>query len=416
MRKKRPWMKPAIAITLSYYFLQGVIHNLGHVVTPTLVNELGIPAFMFGFFFAAMSLGMFIGAPIWGILGDQRSKRPFIVLGLLLYSAGQVFFVISEDMLIMTLARLLSGFGVSAFITLMLTHLIGIVSVKERTKFLSVSAALFALGTTIGYQIGGIMGDYFIKEVFYIQAVLNTFWVLFIYFSMKENVLSGETRKPHFLKNLKDATKLKPSMLLFLLGLTTATISASILSKYFDVYMIDLGYSPRELGTYIMVTGLLGLFTNFVIVPKLAKLNQDVNIMLLIQVVSAVVVFIVFRGTTFLVMIYSVFLIYHVMKAMFQPFEQNYISLHTPKEKHGTILGIRHSFFSIGMVIGPLVAGFIYDYNPVMVFDVSVAMFLVAFILIFISRKLRGYENFAHEENRAIMTSLDTADVRADIE
>ncbi len=390
MMRKINKQSVVVLVILSHYFIQGVLHNLGHVVTPTLVNQLGIPSFMFGFFFAAMSLGMFIGAPLWGVLGDARLKKPFIVLGLLLYSVGQVFFVISENLVLMTLARFLSGFGVSAFITLMLAHLIGHVSVKERTKYISLSVALFALGVTLGYQLGGIMGDYFIKEVFYIQAALNTVWVGYIAITMKEKHITRVEGKRHFFQHFKEATTLEPSLLLFLIGLTTATMSASVLTKYFDVYMIDLGYSPRELGTFVMVTGFVGLFTNFVLVPLLSKLRKDMTIMLLIQLISAVVVLIVFRNPNFILMIYTVFLIYHVMKSMFQPFEQNYISLHAPKEKHASILGVRHAFFSIGMVIGPLVSGFIYDHNPIRVFDFSVLMFLIAFVLMFVSHKLQS--------------------------
>ncbi len=86
-------MKKILWVTMSYYLMQGIIHNLGHVVTPVYVSEAGIPRYMFGFFFSAMSLGLLLGAPVWGVLGEGRRKRPFIVLGLIGYSIGQVMFV-----------------------------------------------------------------------------------------------------------------------------------------------------------------------------------------------------------------------------------------------------------------------------------------------------------------------------------
>ncbi len=390
-------LTPILVITLSYYLLHGIIHNLGHVVTPTFVNQLGLPSFMFGFFFSSMSLGMLVGAPLWGVLGDIKGKKFFILIGLILYSIAQVMFAFFTSPVMMTFARFLAGFGVSAFMTLMLSHLIGIAPLKERTKFISISVALFALGTTIGYQIGGFMGDFFIREVFYIQALLNLGWVLFIALSMKEIPTALSTKKPSFIKHFKDVTKLSPPLLLFLIGLTLATISASILSKYFDVYMIDLGYTPRELGTFILVTGFVGLFTNAFIVPKLSKLKKDMGIMLGIQIFSAIIVLIVFRSQYFIVMLYTVFLFYYALKAMFQPFEQNYISLQAPKEKHGSILGVRHAFFSTGMVIGPLISGFIYDYNPLLVFDLSVVMFLLAFVFLLIAHKLQTKASVAKE-------------------
>ncbi len=401
-----------ILIPLSYYLIQGVIHNLGHVVTPTYVNTLGIPQFMFGFFFASMSLGMLIGAPIWGILGDQRTKKPLILFGLLLYSLGQVLFVLVENLYLMTFARFLSGFGVAAYLTLMLSHVIGVVDLGKRTKYLSLSAALFALGTTFGYQIGGIMGDYFIREVFYVQAILNTVFVIFIALSMKETRQKTAVKKQSFFENLREASRLDRSLLLFLIALTLATISASTLSKYFDVYMIDLGYTPRQLGTFIMITGFIGLFTNFVIVPLLAKLKQDLVIMQVIQILSAIIVLLVFRSNRFITMLYSVFLFYYVLKATFQPFEQNYISLNAKGDNYGTIMGVRHSFFSIGMVLGPLLSGFLYDYSKTLVFDVSAGMFLFSFVLLSLSKRRLKFET-STDEGSGMLTALETADYKA---
>lgn len=408
-------MKKSLLIILSYYFIQGTIHNFGHPVTPTYVNDLGIPQYMFGFFFAAMSLGLLVGAPIWGILGDERSKKPFIVLGLLTYSVGQVLFVSTENLILMTFFRFLSGFGVSAAITLILSHLIGLVDVKNRTKYLSLSAALLALGTTIGYQIGGIMGEYFIQEVFYVQAIANAFYALFIFVTLKETKKKVASKKKNFIQNFKAATKLNPSLLMFLIGLSLATIAATNLTKYLDVYIIDLGYSTRQLGTFVMVTGFVGLFTNFVIVPWITKFRKDLKIMQWIQVFSAIIVFFVFRSNAIMRMLYSLFLVYIVLKSMFQPLEQNYISLNADGEKYGTIMGVRQSFFSTGMVLGPLIAGFIYDYNPIRVFDFSAGMFVLAFILLKLSANaLKKEEKSRRSVDDQFLTQLENSDYKAE--
>ena len=85
-------MKKTLILTILYFLIQGIVHNIGHPVTPAFVRSLGIPDFMFGVFFASMSFGLMIGGPIWGILGDRGKKKNYIVIGLLLYSIGQLFF------------------------------------------------------------------------------------------------------------------------------------------------------------------------------------------------------------------------------------------------------------------------------------------------------------------------------------
>ncbi len=380
-------MKKLLWITLSYYFIQGIIHNLGHVVTPLYVETNEIPRYMFGFFFSAMSLGLVVGAPIWGILGDMKKKRLFVVIGLLGYSVGQVLFVSTTNLVLMTLFRFLAGFSVSAAVTLLLSHVIALSPKLERTKYLSMSAALLALGTTFGYLIGGVLGDYMLVEVFYIQALVNGLYALFVFVTMKEPIQRAITQKGHFFAHVKEATKMDASLLMFLLALTLATMAATNLTRYVDAYItLDLGRSTSTLGVFVMATGLVGIATNIIIVPLIAKLRKDLWFMKWIQLISAIIVFIVFRSQQVMLMLYTLYMGYIVLKSIFQPLEQNYISLNARDEKYGSIMGVRQTFFSIGMVLGPLMAGFIYDYNPIRVFDVSALMFVLAFALLILSQ------------------------------
>lgn len=405
-------MKKAVILVLIFYFIQGFVHNLGHPVTPSFVNALGIEARMFGFFFSFMSLGLMVGAPLWGVLGDARQKKAFIVIGLLLYSLGQWLFGASSNPWLMTSFRFLSGFGVSASVTLLLAHLISIVPKESRTKYLSLSAALLALGSTFGYQVGGILGGYFLREVFYIQAILNVVYVLIILVFLKE-AQATRTQTTHFFHQVKMATKLSPTLLMFLVGLTLATMSMTIVTKYLDVYIIDSGYTTRQLGTFVMVTGLVGLFTNFVIVPYLSRFRKELFIMKHLQWLSALLIFIVFRGNNLMIMLYSFYMLYVVLRSVFQPFEQNYISLNADERTYSSVMGVRQMFFSIGMVLGPLVAGFVYEQTPRLVFDFSVVIFLLAFVLITLSQRSLLHQKAPKEADDVIVTQLETQDYPA---
>lgn len=405
-------MKKPLTLVLVYYFIQGFVHNLGHPVTPTFVNQLGIEPRMFGFFFSFMSLGLVVGAPLWGILGDARHKKPFIVSGLLIYSLGQLLFGLSSNPWWMTGWRFLAGFGVSAAVTLFLAHIVGLTEKEERTKYLSISAALLALGSTVGYQVGGILGETIIREVFLWQAFLNTVYAGLILFTFKETVQTKVSQSSVF-SQFKAMSHLSPGLLLFLFSLALATMSMTILSKYLDVYIIDLGYSTRVLGTFVMVTGLVGLATNFFLVPFLTRFKKDVIIMRYAQVVSAVLVFLVFRSNEIFVALYTLYMLYMVSRSIFQPLEQNHISLSADASTYGRIMGVRQMFFAIGMVLGPLMAGFIYEINPVLVFDVSAVIFLLAFVLMTLSQKSFAKEALRNGQQVTPPSRLETPEYQA---
>jgi len=109
-------------------------------------------------------------------------------------------------------------------------------------------------------------------------------------------------------------------------------------------------------------------------------------IILAIQLLSAVIVFIVFRSAEVLITLYTLFMVYVIIKAVYTVLEQNYISSFGKEGQYGAIMGVRQAFLAIGMVIGPIVGGFLYDIKPRFVFDFSVLMFIFGFVLLLVVR------------------------------
>lgn len=390
-------MKKTIIIVLVLYFFQGVIHNLGHPVTPTLVAARGIPDYMFGVFFATMSLGLTIGGPIWGILGDRGNKRIYMSLGLIIYSIGQFGFAYFDNIYLMTFFRFVAGFGVSASVTLLISHVIEHSSKQTRGRNLGWTAAAFTLGSSIGYFMGGlisenanivsVLGTDNLRYVFYLQAGINIVHAIAMFIFIKDEKKEVQEKKVTIIDGFKDIKNMNPTLIIFLVSLTFINIGTINISKFMDVYFRDLGFSITQLGTFVMVTGLVSLFTSIVIVPFVLYFKHQINLMIIIQVISAIVIAIVFRSKEVLIILYTVFMIYVVIKAIYIVLEQNYIAGYGKSGKFGQIMGVRQAFLAIGMVIGPILGGILYDAKPIYVFNFSVVMFVLGFILLIIVRK-----------------------------
>ena len=397
-------MKKAIVWVFILYFLQGVIHNLGHPVTPYLVSDLGIEDYMFGVFFAAMSFGLMLGGPIWGVLGDRGNKRIYMALGLIVYSIGQYMFGYSGNEYVMVFFRFASGFGVAASVTLLLSHLICLAPKEKRTKYIAFSVAMFTLGSSIGYYLGGfistnqffvdLLGTDDLRRIFLIQAVLNVFHAINMYYQIKQHKEpeNGE-KKVSIIQGFKDIKKMNMNLIIFLSSLTFISIGMINISKFIDVYFKELGYDQGELGTFVFWTGIVSILTSIFIIPLVLKFKKELSIMIWIQVFSSIIIFFVFRGNEVLLLLYTVFMLYVILKAIYAPLEQNYISTYAQDGKYGTIMGVRQSFFAVGMVIGPLIGGFLYDIEPLYVFDFSVLMFILGFILLIAVRKRLRLKN-----------------------
>jgi DHA1 family multidrug resistance protein-like MFS transporter len=376
--------------------MQGIIHNIGHPVTPAFVTSLGIPDYMFGIFFATMALGLVVGSPIWGHLGDKGHKERYMLIGLLIYSVGQYGFGYAGNMYWMVFFRLLSGFGVSASITLMVTHIIEFSEEDERAKILAWHAALFVVGSSIGYYVGGFINEssFFVNllgtdsfsRIFMVQAIWNLGHAFIMFYLVGLDQFESDTTKArsNILDGFKNIKHMDRNLLVFFISLTFISLGAINISKFIEVYMNDLGYSSLDIGQFVFVTGIVSLFANAVITPLVARFRKDFVSMMAIQLLSIIVIFIVFRIDQFMIALYSLFLIYVALKAIYTPLEQSYVSSHAKKGNYGTVMGVRQSFFSVGMVVGPLIGGFLYDIMPRYVFDFSVIMFSIGFVLLLI--------------------------------
>lgn len=386
-------MKKSLLIMILYFFFQGLLHNLGHPVTPAFVRSLEIDDYMFGVFFASMSFGLMIGAPIWGTLGDRGRKKFYIFIGLLLYSIGQIGFAYSNDVILMIFFRFVSGFGVVGSMTILTSILIEKSPINERAKYLAYSAAAVTLGASLGYYTGGFLStheffrtllhtsDY--RVVFLIQAITNMIYATIVVMTLSlKDVTSLDTKRTSFITSLKEIAHIKPSLLLFLISLTLMTIGATNLSKYIDIYFDELGYSPQDLGTFVMATGIVSLVSSIFIVPYFARFKKQLKVISIIQILSAFIVFFVFRAERFLLTIFTVYMIYVIFKAIYLPLEQNYISKHAEEGKYGRIMGLRQSFVSIGMIVGPLLGGFLYEIRPLVLFDFSGLSFIAGVLLL----------------------------------
>lgn len=385
-------MKKNIIIILILVFCLNILNNLGHPVTPSFVRSLDIPEYMFGIFYATMSLGMVIASPFWGSLGDSIKNKYLIFIGIIIYAIGQLGFGFVHNQYLMVLFRFISGMGVAAPMILFVSSLIGH-SDNDKIRNLAILAALTTLGSSLGYQIGGRLGDSQVfrrlintpsyENIFLFQALAFVIFGLVVLFLLKDyekNNLAVKRKNPF--STLSKIKTLDLKIILFLVSLTLITMGSTNLSKYIDVYFNDLGLSTTSLGNFVLVTGFVSVAASALIVPFVSKLKRQLLFIIITQIISALIVFYVFRANNFILSIYTVYNVYIIIKAVFLPLEQNYISRQVDRDSIGTITGIRQSFVSIGNVIGPLLGGLLYSIKPLLLFDISGTLFLMgAFLL-----------------------------------
>lgn len=404
-------MKKKLTILIIIFFLQGIVTNVHHPVMPDYVESINLPDYMFGFFFAFMNLGIMLGGPFWGNLGDQGRKKQVVIFGLLLYGISQILFGMhfAFSQWPLSIIRIISGFGIAASFTVIWGEVILVSPKGSRARSIAIGAAALGIGGAIGQFLGGLINtnpfiinllrtDQFFN-MFLIQGVLVILLTVLVFIMFKPEVVvkdpEKEVKRTQFWEGFKEVRNVSKELLFFLLAISFISVAATNVDKYFDIYYRNfLGYGANDLGNFKMVIGLVSVFIGLILVPLFMKIKKKLLLISVFQIISAVIVLILFRttGQTFIILLYTIYIFYIGIKAIYTPLEQEHISTFAREDNISTTMGIRQSFLSIGTIIGPIFGAFIYDYNPTLLFDTSVVFFLLAIILIYISSWFRKRE------------------------
>ena len=131
---------------LLFNFLIMTVFNFAHPVTPRLINELQLPSYMFGLFFALMSIGSYIFSPIWGSLSDYKGRKKFLMFGVLGYGAAQLGFGLSQTAAVISIFRVLGGILSVSYVAVTMACISDLSSRENRAKSLAYLAATTAMG------------------------------------------------------------------------------------------------------------------------------------------------------------------------------------------------------------------------------------------------------------------------------
>ena len=144
--------------------------NFIHPVTPTLIQNLNLPDYMFGLMPAATLLFMFLFSPFWGKITTMISSRNTLLITSIGYAVAQATLAYCTQPVTMLTMRSLAGFFGSGSFVAFLTYVINTAKSEDQAKFLTYSATIQAVAAPFGYLAGGVLGEWSLIGTFYIHA------------------------------------------------------------------------------------------------------------------------------------------------------------------------------------------------------------------------------------------------------
>lgn len=158
---------------LLFFVAMALFHlasNFAHPVTPTIIQELGLPDYMFGLMLAVMMIANFALSPSWGNINRFISSRQSLLICCVGYALAQLGFAYSTTQAGILFVRLLAGVFIGGVFVSMLTYVVNVARPEDMAKYLTYSATLHSVFGAFGYLIGGVVGEFSIRATFLLQA------------------------------------------------------------------------------------------------------------------------------------------------------------------------------------------------------------------------------------------------------
>jgi EmrB/QacA subfamily drug resistance transporter len=125
---------------------------------PSIVRDLG-GLEHYSWVFSAYMLASTVTVPLYGKLSDLYGRRPFFLLGILLFSTGSILSGLAGSMAMLIVGRGVQGLGAGALIPLALAVIGDIIPARRRPKWQGAMGAMFAFSSVLGPAVGGWLTD-----------------------------------------------------------------------------------------------------------------------------------------------------------------------------------------------------------------------------------------------------------------
>jgi MFS family permease len=150
---------------LDRYVVSALIESLKH-------SELGLTDADLGSLMSAFLLVYTLTAPVFGALGDRRSRPRLIALGVALWSFATALSGFAVGYVSLLAARASVGVGEAAYVTIAPSLLSDYFPARQRGRVMAVFFCAIPVGSALGFEVGGLVDQHYgWRDAFFVAGV-----------------------------------------------------------------------------------------------------------------------------------------------------------------------------------------------------------------------------------------------------
>ena len=345
-------------------------------VLPFLVDEMGASGLELGLVVASYAAAQFLAAPLWGRLSDRVGRRP-VMLGTIAGTAISLLLLgLAPSLLGVLLARTAAG-AFAANVSVATAYVADVTDESERTRWMGMIGASFAVGFVLGPALGGVLATFGNQVPMLCAAGLAAVnWVV-ASVALREPERRRDGARPRARRELLRDPVVRR------LCLANFAFAAAVtqLETLFAWFMKDrFGYDAAGVAVFLVA---LAVVMGGIQGGGMKALSARYSERTLAVVGSAILAlgFLLLGPSPSVGLLLVPLLLLAVGRGIAQPAMMSLASSAGDAASRGAVLGTFQSAASLARVVGPAIAGLLYDVRAALAFGLAALLLLIVAFL-----------------------------------
>jgi len=380
-------------------------------VIPYYTQSVGATAFHLGLLLATFSFLQFICGPFWGRISDQIGRKPVILCSLIGFAVAFAIIGFSEHLWMLFIAVIIGGFFSAGISPAAMAYIADITRTGERARMMGLMGAVSGLGFILGPFISSFLSIFGLSIPFFTAAVLSAVTSVGFMALIPESIsqekkfrIIDAVRPGSILRTLADTSKIMISAIetpagVYLIAMLVISYAISGFEGTFTYYLMkNFGLTSATSSVplfsgRIAITGPVAMGIVFALMGAISVVCQGLLVGRAIERFGEVIVIAIglLFGTTGLILILTAtdlgaaigyIGIISIGSGLVFPCLNTVISHLTDDRHQGVVLGVMGSYGSLGRVLGPPIAGYLFVANIALPYLISSAVMMLCAIWI----------------------------------
>ncbi len=311
----------------------------------------------------------------FGVASDKFGRRKTIFIGLLIFAIGSVVAALADNAYMLILGRLLQGAGaIGSVVTAMISDQ---VREDERAHAMAVMGMVIALSFALSMIFGPLIaGIWSVSTIFWMTAFMSLLAIFILYTAVPEppritHLYSEQEAKVKHVFQDKDLMKMYITFLFHSSTMAMAFFLIPIIMReQFDMSTMEFWkvYLPA------VFFGILAMAPAAIFGEKYGKGKE----VFLVSIVCITLSFILMGFSTSVIWFAVGAVLFFIGFNMFEPLLQSFVSKFAKVHQKGAALGVANTFAYIGIFVGGVLAGALYQAFG----KVGVSLFVIAVTIV----------------------------------